>query len=111
MSDEADYELAARALRTSTPGKKADAGKARWDLVPLGALGVVVDVLGFGAAKYGDDNWRKVPDARRRYFAAAMRHLVAWYGGERLDPESGLHHLGHAMCCLLFLLALDDSAK
>jgi len=33
-----------------------------------------------------------------------LRHLTAWWAGEDLDPESGLHHLAHAACCLMFLL-------
>jgi len=24
-----------------------------------------------------------------------------------MDPESGLHHLAHAMCCLMFLYERD----
>lgn len=89
-------------------GKKLDAGKARWDLLPWKATGAIVDVLTFGAKKYSPNNWRKVPEARDRYLAAAMRHLVAWADGEKRDPESGLHHLAHAGCCILFLLELDS---
>ncbi len=85
-------------------GVKHDGGKARWDLLPLRAAGAVVDVLTFGARKYDDENWRRVPRLRRRYFAAALRHLVAWRMGERLDAESGLPHLAHAATCLFFLL-------
>jgi len=92
---------------TSTEGEKRDDGKPRWDLLPWPEVGQVVGVLTFGAAKYADDNWQKVPDARRRYFAAAMRHLTAWWEGERIDPESGRHHLAHATCCVLFLLWFD----
>lgn len=89
-------------------GRKDDQKKARWDLIPFRALTEIVDVLTYGAEKkYGADNWRSVPDSRRRYFAAAQRHLVDWWQGERNDPESGLHHLGHACCCVLFLLALE----
>ena len=88
-------------------GRKDDQGKARWDLVPWEALAVVVQVLTFGAVKYAPDNWRSVPEWRRRYVAALMRHLTAWIGGERFDRETKIHHLGHAGCCVLFLLALD----
>ena len=88
-------------------GEKKDAGKPRWDLLPFGPVSEVVDVLTFGAAKYAPDNWQKVPDARARYFAAALRHLTAWWNGERADPETGLSHLAHASCCLLFLLWFD----
>ncbi len=35
--------------------------------------------------------------------AAAQRHLIAHYSGEDIDPESGLPHLAHASCCLMFL--------
>lgn len=89
------------------PGQKFDSAKARYDLLPFAALESVVDVLTYGAKKYAPDQWRDVPEARRRYFAAALRHLVAWWGGERLDKESGLHHLAHATCCVMFLLDVE----
>lgn len=89
------------------PGVKFDGGKRPWRLLPWKATGVVVDVLKFGAEKYSPDNWRKVPQARERYFDAAIRHLEAWHGGEMMDPESGLHHLAHAACCVLFILELE----
>lgn len=93
---------------TTVEGVKHDGEKDRWDLLPLRAVRGVVKVLTFGARKYAPDNWRKVPDARPRYYAASMRHLAAWWEGEERDPESGLPHLAHAACCLLFLLALED---
>lgn len=89
-------------------GVKLDDEKTRWDLVPWPALELVAQALTLGAAKYPEpDNWRRVPNARRRYFAAAIRHAVAWLRGERLDPESGLPHLAHLACNALFLLSFD----
>lgn len=85
-------------------GRKDDQGKPRYDLIPPEALHQVVLVLTSGANRYGDDNWRHVTGLRRRYFAAAMRHLWAWWRGEDTDPDSGLSHLAHAACCVLFLL-------
>jgi hypothetical protein len=93
-------------VRPRGAGKKDDSDKPRWDLLPE-SLGAVVDVLTFGARKYAPENWRKVPDARARYLAATMRHVWAWRRGERLDPETGMSHLAHATCCLLFIDALD----
>jgi hypothetical protein len=89
-------------------GRKDDEEKPRWDLLPLGPVEEVVRVLTFGAKKYADDNWQIVPNARRRYFAAAMRHLVAWMTGQRTDPETGYSHLAHSACCLLFLIWFDS---
>lgn len=85
-------------------GKKHDTGKRRMSLVPHEPLNAVIDVLEFGSAKYGADNWRKVDNARTRYFDACHRHLSAWWQGEIHDQESGLHHLAHAVCCLMFLM-------
>ena len=91
------------------PGAKHDQGKARYDLLPFKALEEIVLVLTFGANKYASNGWRQVPEWRRRYFAACLRHLVAWFfKGETRDPESGLHHLAHAACCVLFMLELDS---
>lgn len=92
-------------------GLKLDAGKPRWDLLPFRALDEVAKVLEFGARKYAPDNWRKVDGWRWRYLGAALRHLAAFGTGERLDRESGLHHLAHAACCVLFLLELDDDQR
>jgi hypothetical protein len=91
-----------------TEGQKHDEGKPRWDLLPYGPLADVVAVLTHGAKKYADDNWQKVPGAKRRYFRAGMGHLIAWWSGEKHDTESGLPHLAHAVCCLLFLLWYDE---
>jgi hypothetical protein len=88
-------------------GRKFDGGKLEYGLLPPKALEVVVEVLTFGAKKYARDNWKHVPDAKRRYFDALQRHLWAWKQGEQIDTESGIHHLGHAMCCLMFLYEHD----
>lgn len=90
-------------------GAKNDAEKWRWDLLPWDAVEEVVKVLTYGARKYSVDNWKLVPRARDRYFSAAMRHLVAWRKGEKVDGEWGFSHLAHAICCLIFLLWMDGN--
>lgn len=95
-----------------TEGRKDDHGKTRWDLLPLQGIEQVARVSGYGAGKYGEDNWRAVSGWRRRYVAAAFRHLYAHCtrgglaGGLPLDEESGLPHLAHAAISLLFVLEL-----
>lgn len=83
---------------------KYDGGKPMWDLLQWDAVEDIVQILTFGAEKYGPYSWKEVTGARERYMAALMRHVKAWYTGETLDPESGRHHLAHAGCNLLFLL-------
>ena len=91
-------------------GRKTDTNKPRWSLLPAGVISQVIKVLEFGALKYQVDNWKHVPDARTRYYDAVMRHLEAWWLGEKNDMESGLPHLVHAACCVLFLMWMDDNA-
>ena len=88
-------------------GRKFDGGKLEYGLLPPKALEATVEILTFGAQKYARDNWKHVDDAKRRYFDALQRHVWAWKQGEQLDPESGKHHLAHAMCCLMFLYEHD----
>lgn len=88
-------------------GEKFDTDKDRWDLLPWEATRQIVLVLTYGAKKYDDNNWQLVENADKRYFAALLRHIVAWVRGEKNDPESSLPHLAHAACCILFLLWKD----
>lgn len=88
-------------------GIKFDLEKPDYSLVPPHALEDTVKILTLGAQKYDRDNWKQLKDAKRRYFAAAMRHMWARHRGELNDPESGLDHCAHAMCCLLFILELE----
>lgn len=90
---------------------KNDKGKPRWSLIPSGTLSQIIKVLEFGAAFYQVDNWQGVPNARTRYYDAVMRHVEAWWRGEKNDPETGLPHLAHAATCLLFLMWFDDQEK
>lgn len=85
-------------------GIKYDNDKPEYGLLPPFAIEETVKVLTFGAKKYDRENWRKLDDLHNRYFNAAQRHLWAIKRGESRDPETGMHHAAHAMCCLLFLL-------
>jgi hypothetical protein len=95
-------------MSAATPFVKHDADKPRMDLLPPEALVAVAQVLTLGARKYSDHNWRKATNWGR-YSAAAMRHIVAWQGGEDFDPETGMSHLSHATACLMFLIALQET--
>lgn len=100
-------DVSEQAVVKPTVGVKYDNDKPQWSLLPFRALTQVVAVLTYGAKKYAPDNWKKVPDARRRYIDAGFRHLTAYTTGETNDPETGKHHLAHAICCMLYLVAFD----
>jgi hypothetical protein len=87
-----------------TEAVKADNGKPDWSLVPFEALEGMVRVLEFGAKKYSRNNWMTGGGfSYRRVLTACMRHLFSYLGGEDKDPESGLSHIHHAQCNLLFI--------
>jgi len=84
---------------------KFDTHKLRYDLVPPSSIRALAEVLTYGAKKYKPNNW-KLGD-KDRYIAAMFRHIEDWRAGERNDPESGMHHLAHALTNCAFLLFLD----
>ena len=85
---------------------KFDNGKLMWDLLPLSMVEPIVKVLTYGAKKYRPNSWQCVRHGRDRYYAAMLRHIRDWQSGEFYDPESGLPHLAHAACNMIFLLWL-----
>ena len=92
-------------------GLKYDENKPRWELgIPiLKYLTMVIEVMTFGAKKYADNNWMLV-EPKERYWAAAMRHMLASQS-DWLDPESGLPHLAHALCSICFYMWKVDDNK
>lgn len=96
---------------------KKDAGKPRMELIDWGFVEETARVLGFGAAKYEANGWRKGMQVTR-VIGSMFRHMIAFAMGQDKDPESGLSHLGHVGCNLMFLVAylrdkpeLDDRVK
>jgi len=53
-----------------------------------------------GARKYGRHNWREAGIRSSVYFDATMRHLMQWWEGEDIDPDSGLSHVTKALSSL-----------
>ena len=68
--------------------------------IPLAELGIA---LGEGALKYGRHNYRGIGVRGSVYYDAAMRHLMAWWEGEDIDPESSLSHITKVMSCMVVL--------
>jgi hypothetical protein len=91
---------------SSTGGEKG-VKPERMDQIPPDALMKIAEVFGYGADKYSDYNWAKGYEWSKS-FAAMQRHLWAFWGGEDLDPESGLPHLAHAGTHIMFLLRFQD---
>lgn len=91
-------------------GIKYDEGKEPLDLLSPVALFKIARVMEFGRKKYSAHNWRKGM-AWTRIGAASLRHIFKWLGGQDKDPETGLSHLSHAGCCIMFLLEYEETHK
>lgn len=85
-------------------GKKDDGGKNRLDLIPPSVILALGWVMTYGAEKYGANNWQGVDIDR--YYAALLRHVMAWRSGESNDPESGMPHLWHVLTNAAFMVYL-----
>jgi hypothetical protein len=91
-------------------GVKHDSGKPGMSLLSREALEQIALVMDFGKEKYAAHNWRN-GFAWSRPLSAAIRHIMAFNDGEDKDPESGLSHLAHAACCIMFLLEFEKTHK
>lgn len=88
-------------------GRKDDASKLQYDLIPPEAMEALATILTFGAAKYDARNWEKGMRWGRPY-AALWRHLIDWWWRRGPDSETGRSHLWHALCCLVFLITYEQ---
>jgi hypothetical protein len=84
---------------------KYDNGKAPLHLIPPEVLVEISEIFGFGAAKYGENNWRDDGGTTNfgRTYSSIQRHLNSFWQGEDLDPESSKSHLIHAITQLIIL--------
>lgn len=92
----------------TTEGKKFDAGKAAFDLLPVKPLIALARLFAVGKEKYGTRNWEKGMKFGR-LFAAMMRHGFKWWAGEKYDPIDGQHHLTAVQWNAMVLMELEET--
>lgn len=87
---------------TSATGASKGTKEARYDLIPIPALDLLARLYGKGAVKYAAHNWRLGYEWSKSY-AAAQRHMNAFWSGEDIDPETGIPH---PICAAFHMFAL-----
>jgi hypothetical protein len=107
--DDAAVAVVDNAAATPAPaaGLKFDGGKIPWELLPDDALEQVARVLQFGAQKYAARNWENGIEYGRIHGAIHRHRKAFFHDRETNDPETGLHHLAHLACEVLFVLAYE----
>lgn len=84
---------------------KTSVGSKKFSLSVLSNAVTAEVALGMleGARKYGRHNWRDEGAKASTYWDAACRHLIKWWEGEDIDPDSGISHLVKAIASLYVL--------
>lgn len=95
----------------ANPKQRFGAAKPNLALIPGPAAIHTSLALMDGAGKYGPFNWRETSVEGMTYIAAAKRHIDAWFDGEEVAADSGVHHLGHAIAGLMIILDAQASGK
>lgn len=87
-------------LKPTNPKDSVGIKKAPLSTVPMGVIMEMGTGMLEGATKYGRHNYRCAGIRESVYFDATMRHLVSYWEGEDIDPDSGMSHLTKALCSL-----------
>jgi hypothetical protein len=104
--EDAHEMLTFHPLEDSKPSNPKDAVGVRKAPMSTVSCAVLVEVgvaMLEGAAKYGRHNYRAIGVSASVYYDATMRHLMGWWEGEDLDPDSGLSHVTKAIASLVVL--------
>lgn len=91
---------------TNNQGGKQSFVSARFDCIPPVVLRLLAQCLGFGARKYGKENWKNIE--QWDHLNHAINHINEWNRGDRSEP-----HLVNAMARLTFALwhAVDQKQQ
>ncbi len=90
-------------VKASNPKDAVGARKVPMSFVPSGVLQEVAVGMFEGGLKYGRHNYRAIGVRASVYYDAAMRHLMAYWEGEDIDPDSGLSHITKAITSLVVM--------
>lgn len=89
--------------KPTNPKEALGIRKVPMHCVPRGPLMELGLAMMEGGRKYGAHNYRDMGVRASTYYDAIQRHVDAWWEGEDIDPDSGIHHLIKAMACIIVL--------
>lgn len=90
-------------IKPTNPKDACGIRKAPLSVVPMNVVAEIGVAMLEGASKYGRHNYRGVGVRASVYFDATMRHLIDWWEGVDLDPDSGMSHITKALASLTVL--------
>ena len=90
-------------MKLTNPKDMVGVRKAPMSTVPANVLAEIGVAMLEGSVKYGRHNYRAAGVRASVYYDAVMRHLMSWWEGEDMDPDSGMNHITKALSCLVVL--------
>lgn len=90
-------------FKETNPKDAVGVRKVPFSVIPAQVVAEVGLGLLEGARKYGRHNYRTVGIRASVYYDAALRHLMQWWEGQDVDPDSGLNHVSKAITTLVVL--------
>lgn len=88
---------------TENPKEAPGKSKYRMSVLPACVMGEVSVAMLEGAYKYGAYNYRDTNIKSDTYYDSVMRHIMAWWEGEDIDPDSNISHVTKAITSLVVL--------
>jgi len=89
--------------KASNPKDAVGIRKAPMSTVSAVVMAEVGVAMLEGACKYGRHNYRAAGVQSSVYYDATLRHLMDWWEGQDIDPESAMHHVTKAIASLTVL--------
>ena len=89
--------------KRTNPKDAVGTGKVPMSTVPGYVMLEVGLAMLEGARKYGRHNYRDAGVRASVYYDALFRHMIAWWEGENVDPDSQLSHVTKAIATLVVL--------
>lgn len=94
-------EYAEMSKKDTNPKDAVGCKKPPLSVIPCPVLFEIGAAMLEGACKYRRHNYRVAGVRLSVYYDAAMRHLMQWWEGEDIDPDSGVHHISKAIAGLI----------
>ena len=90
-------------IKDTNPKDAIGIRKAPMSLIPARVLAEVGVGMAEGGLKYGRYNYRAVGIRASVYYDATMRHLMSYWEGEDIDPDSQMSHITKAITSLIVM--------
>lgn len=87
-------------IKESNPKDSVGIKKVSMSYIPAPVLAELALAMMEGGFKYGRHNYRVIGVRASVYYDATMRHLMQYWEGEDIDPDSQLCHLTKAIASL-----------